>query len=641
MRLDFDAEPILDDDATLRARLEDVPLAPLVAAVAHLTGEHSLLAEDLRPDPSKMVMMTDDGYTPEQVARGRDRVADALIRFRNGGCKPGPEPTPDQLRRLIEFVSGPLDHDHLQLYGEELALGGVDQRAPSWRASEVAPGRAVKVAVIGAGMSGIAAAQRLRQAGCSVHIYEKNGDVGGTWLENSYPGCRVDVPNHLYSYSFAQTPHWPQFNSTQPVLFDYFRTCIAEFDLEDAISYRHEVEEAVWDDERSVWSLRIRDDTGAVIEAEVNVVVSAVGQLNRPSFPDIVGIDSFEGPSFHSARWDDDVEFEGKRVAVIGSGASAVQFIPWLSERAAEVTVYQRTPGWILPIPTYHDDLPSNLRWILRHVPEYARWDRLALFSRLQEGLLPRTVVDPDWDISSGSVSAANDELRQGLTLYYEFAFPDPALRAKVLPNYPFGAKRMIVDSGVYSNALAAPNVTLETGAIAEVVPSGVALRDGRTVEHDIIVYATGFSASRFLTPMRVVGRGGVDLHARWDGDARAHLGLTVPGFPNLFLMYGPNTNIVVNGSIIYFSECEAHYITESVRLLLEKGAAAMDCRPEVHDAYNVMIDTATRARAWGVSDVSTWYRNAHGRVAQNWPFNLFDYWQQTRAVDPDDYVLL
>jgi 4-hydroxyacetophenone monooxygenase len=366
-----------------------------------------------------------------------------------------------------------------------------------------------------------------------------------------------------------------------------------------------------------------------------------VGQLNRPSFPDIEGIDSFEGPSFHSARWDGDVDFEGKRVAVIGSGASAVQFIPWLAERAARVTVYQRTPGWILPIPTYHDDLPSNLRWILRHVPEYARWDRLALFSRLQEGLLPRTVVDPDWDISSGSVSAANDELRQGLTLYYEFAFPDPALRAKVLPSYPFGAKRMIVDSGVYSNALAAPNVTLETGAIAEIVPSGVAMRDGRTVEHDIIVYATGFSASRFLTPMRVVGREGVDLHARWAGDARAHLGLTIPGFPNLFLMYGPNTNIVVNGSIIYFSECEAHYITESVRLLLEKDAAAMDCRPEVHDAYNVMIDTATRARAWGVSDVPTWYRNEHGRVAQNWPFNLFDYWQQTRAVDPDDYVLL
>jgi 4-hydroxyacetophenone monooxygenase len=425
------------------------------------------------------------------------------------------------------------------------------------------------------------------------------------------------------------------------VLLDYFRSCVAGFDLEGAISYRHEVEEAVWDEEKAVWTLRIRNADDVVTECEVNVVVSAVGQLNRPSFPDIPGLDSFEGQSFHSARWDDSVAFEGKSVAVIGSGASAVQFIPWLAERAAQLTVYQRTPGWILPIGNYHDDLPSNLRWILRHVPEYARWDRIALFSRLQEGLLPRTIVDPDWDLSSGSVSAANDEIRQGLTSYYALAFPDPALRAKVLPGYPFGAKRMIVDSGVYSNALQSPNVTLETGAIAAIAPSGVIMHDGRLVEHDIIVYGTGFQASRFLTPMRVVGRGGVDLHARWAGDARAHLGLTVPGFPNLFLMYGPNTNIVVNGSIIYFSECQAHYIAESLRLLLENDVAAMDCRPEVHDAYNVMIDTATRARAWGASDVSSWYKNEHGRVAQNWPFNLFEYWRRTREVDPDDYVLL
>jgi 4-hydroxyacetophenone monooxygenase len=641
MRLDFDADPIGDDDETLRTRLEGIPLGPLVAAVAQLTGDYDLVDETLRPDPSKVVMMVDDGYTPEQLERGRNLVADALIRYRDEGAKPAPQPTSAQLRRLIEFVSGPLDDDHLRLYSEELSLGGIDQRAPAWRASEVAPGRALKAAVIGAGMSGIVTATRLRQAGVSVRIYEKNADVGGTWQENTYPGCRVDVPNHLYSYSFAQSPYWPQFNSTQPVLLDYFRSCVAEFDLEDAISYRHEVEEARWDDERSLWSLRIRNAEGAVTVSEVNVLVSAVGQLNRPSFPDIPGIDSFEGQSFHSARWDDAVAFEGKRVGVIGSGASAVQFIPWLAERAAQVTVYQRTPAWILPIANYHDDLPSNLRWILRHVPEYARWDRLALFSRLQEGLLPRTVVDPDWDLSSGSVSAGNDEIRQGLTSYYALAFPDPTFRSKVLPRYPFGAKRMVVDSGVYSNALQSPNVTLETEAIAEIAPAGVTMHDGRLVEHDIIVYGTGFQASRFLTPMRVVGRGGVDLHARWAGDARAHLGLTVPGFPNLFLMYGPNTNIVVNGSIIYFSECQAHYITESLRLLLDQDVAAMDCRPEVHDAYNVMIDAATRQRAWGASDVSSWYKNEHGRVAQNWPFNLFDYWQRTRQVDPDDYVLL
>jgi 4-hydroxyacetophenone monooxygenase len=372
----------------------------------------------------------------------------------------------------------------------------------------------------------------------------------------------------------------------------------------------------------------------------VNVIVSAVGQLNRPSFPDIEGMDTFEGKSFHSARWDHDVEFEGKSVGVIGSGASAVQFIPFLAERAESLTVYQRTPPWLLPIANYHDDLPSSHRWLLRHVPEYARWDRLALFSRLQEGLLPRTVVDPEWDLSSGSVSAKNEEIRQALTSYFEFVFPDPVLRAKVVPTYPFGAKRMVVDSGVYSNALQSDNVTLETETIAEISTGGITLQDGRAIAHDVIVYGTGFQASRFLTPMRIVGRGGVDLHARWGGDARAYLGLTVPGFPNLFLMYGPNTNIVVNGSIIYFSECQAHYIAESLRLLLESDATAMDCRPEVHDAYNVTIDAATNARAWGASDVSTWYKNEFGRVAQNWPFNLFEYWRLTKDVDGNDYVL-
>jgi 4-hydroxyacetophenone monooxygenase len=600
-----------------------------------------LISDSLRPDASRIVMLTDDGYTPEQVEHARTLVAEALIRFRDDGCKPAPDPTPERLRTLIEFVSGPLDDDHLRLFREELALGGVDARQPAWRASEIAPERTLKAAVIGAGMSGIVAAHRLLQAGFSVHVFEKNADVGGTWLENGYPGCRVDVPNHLYSYSFAQSPSWPQFNSTQPVLLDYFKSCVTELGLEESISYEHEVEEAVWDEEKNKWTLRISNAEGGRSVEEVDVIVSAVGQLNRPSFPDIHGIDAFEGESFHSARWNHGLDFAGKRVGVVGSGASAIQFIPWLADRAEQVTVYQRTPPWLLPIANYHDDLPPNVRWVLRHVPEYARWDRLALFTRLQEGLLPRTVVDPEWDLSSGSVSAQNDEIRQGLTAYYEFAFPDPALREKVLPTYPFGAKRMVVDSGLYSSVLQAANVTLETESIDEVSTTGISLTDGRTNDHDVIIYGTGFQAAQFLSPMRIVGRNGVDLHARWGGDARAYLGLTVPGFPNLFLMYGPNTNIVVNGSIIYFSECQAHYIVESLHLLLEKGAAAMDCRPEVHDDYNVMIDAATKQRAWGVSDVSSWYKNEFGRVAQNWPFNLFEYWLRTKEVDRDDYVLL
>jgi 4-hydroxyacetophenone monooxygenase len=304
------------------------------------------------------------------------------------------------------------------------------------------------------------------------------------------------------------------------------------------------------------------------------------------------------------------------------------------------VTVWQRTPPWLLPVPTYQQDLPPGLRWLLRHVPDYARWDRLWVFARTQEGLLPMATVDPAWEPKDRSVSALNEMMRTVLTSVYEVNFPDPVLREKVVPSYPPIAKRVVLDDGTYANALQRDNVTLETTGIAEITERG--LRDCHGVEHDydVIIYGTGFQASKFLTPMRVTGSHGVDLHERWGGDARAYLGITIPGFPNLFLMYGPNTNIVINGSIIYFSECEAHYIVESVRMLLERRKRSMDCRPDRHDAYNERIDAGNRARAWGVSDVNSWYKNEFGRVAQNWPFNLFEYWRQTRVPDPDDYVL-
>jgi 4-hydroxyacetophenone monooxygenase len=597
MRLDFPRDPLTDDDETIRARVVGVPIAPLLAAVAHLTGDLALLRNDLRPDLAK-VMLFDDGYSSEQVEQARRLAADALIRFRDGGCHAAPAPGREHLRALVEFVTGgALDDEHLTLFEEELALGGADLRAPAWHAAEAAPGRPFTVAIIGAGMSGIVVAHRLRQAGIDVRIFEKNADVGGTWLENDYPGCRVDVPNHFYSYSFAQSRHWPQFYSTQPVLLDYFRTCVDKLTLGDAISFETEVLEARWNDDRQIWALRIRDASGVERIHEAHAVVSAVGQLNRPLMPDIEGIDTFRGPSFHSARWESGVDITAKRVAVIGTGASAIQFIPWLAERVGHLTVHQRTPPWLVPAPNYQDDLPPNLQWLLRHVPEYARWDRLSVLARLQEGSLPQTTVDPSWDASVGSVSAANDMVRAGLTAYYETAFPDPELRAKVLPSYPFGAKRMVVDNGLYSETLRRSNVTLDTASIAAITPTGVHMRDGRDLDYDVIIYGTGFQASKFLTPMRVIGANGTDLHKRWGGDARAYLGITVPSFPNLFLMYGPNTNVVVNGSIIFFSECEAHYIAESVGMLLERGARSMDCRPEVHDAYNERIDNATGVR--------------------------------------------
>jgi 4-hydroxyacetophenone monooxygenase len=638
MRFEVAPAPIDADDDAIRAALEGADVIPLLVAVAQLTGEHDLLTDDLRPDQTRK-LEPDAGLTPEQLAHGRDLVAGALARHRDAGSVPAPVPTGDDLRALIHFLVGDDTDEYLTMLTEELALDG-DLRAPAWTKDEVAPDRDLRVAIIGAGMSGIAAAHRLAQAGIPFTIFEKNADAGGTWYENVYPGCRVDVPNHVYSYSFAQTGDWPQYYSTQDVLLDYFTTCLDRFDLRRHVHFGTEVAGATWDEDVQAWTLHVADGSGPRDEPGFHVLVSAVGQLNRPHWPEIEGRDRFAGPSFHSAEWDDGVELSGKRVAVIGTGASAAQFIPAVAERAAELTVFQRTAPWLIPTPNYQDELDDGVRWVLEHVPGYARWDRLWLFWRTLEGLGPMAVVDPEWDGGEESVSLPNDLIRQLLTAYLQLEFTDPELLAKVLPDYPPLSKRFVRDNGIWARTFTRENVELVTTEIAEITEKGVRTADG--VEHlaDVIVYGTGFHASKFLTPMEITGVGGLDLHQHWDGEARAYLGLTVPHFPNLFLMYGPNTNIVVNGSIIYFSECEAHYITESIRLLLESGRSSMDCRPEVHDAYNETVDATNRQMAWGHSKVSSWYKNASGRVAQNWPFPLLEFWKRTRHPDPADYTL-
>ncbi len=329
-------------------------------------------------------------------------------------------------------------------------------------------------------------------------------------------------------------------------------------------------------------------------------------------------------------------------MAVIGTGASAAQFIPAIAEQVAEMTVFQRTPPWLVPVPHYYDDVPEGLRWVFRHIPFYSHWYRFWLFWTTTEGLLPAATVDDDWDGQERAVGRENDALRRLLTGYLQAQFSDrPDLLEKVLPAYAPASKRLVLDNGIWARTLKRDNVRLVTDGIAAITETGVRAQDGTEYPADVIIYGTGFQASRFLTPMTVQGRNGAVLDAAWDGDARAYMGITVPGFPNLFLMYGPNTNIVVNGSIIYFSECETQYILGCLRLLLEGGHAALDVRRDVHDAYNERIDAANRKRVWGVASVPSWYRNARGRSAQNWPFNLFDYWQQTRVPNPEDYELL
>jgi 4-hydroxyacetophenone monooxygenase len=639
VKIALDRVAIDDDDASIRAALDDADVVPLLPAVAELTGDYSLVRPELRPDPARL-LEPGAGLTPDDERTARDLAARALARFRDAGSEPASPPAPEQVRDLLAFVVGDgALSDYTEMLLEELQADE-DRRAPGWRRVDLRPQSDLSVAIVGAGMSGLLMAHRLQQAEVPFTIFEKNDDVGGTWFENVYPGCRVDVPNHLYSYSFAQTSHWPGFYSTQDVLLDYFRTCAAELELRPHVEFRTEVVSTTFDEDGSRWSVVVRGPDGVQRTERFGAVVSAVGQLNRPRLPDIPGRDRFRGTAFHSAEWDPAVDLKGKRVAVIGTGASAEQLVPAIVSEVGELELFQRTPPWIMPSPNYGADIPPGLRWLLDRVPGYARWDRLWWFWRTHEGFLPMASVDPDYQGEPGAVSEANERVRGFFTAFLRHLFPDDDLFEAVLPPYPPFAKRVLRDDGAWAAALTHPNLRLVREPIVEVSEAGVVTADGDGHAVDVIVYATGFHASKFLTPMKVTGRGGLDLHQHWEGDARAYLGMTVPGFPNFFVLYGPNTNIVANGSIIFFSECEVHYVMGCLRLLLESEAGALDCRPEVYEEYARRIDDANRRMVWGYGEVRSWYRNEKGRVTQNWPFSMLEYWQLTRAPDPADYVL-
>ncbi|HEY2480837.1 MAG TPA: NAD(P)/FAD-dependent oxidoreductase [Caulobacteraceae bacterium] len=630
------------DEATLDAALAEAHLPALLMSLIHLTGDATLLTPERRPT---YVFMADNklgGYSQEVQDHLRARAKAAIKAYLEGAPMP-PPPSPATVRRMLDWIAGADIPDHyVPFLSDELALDGRTTKIPDWSSPKLHEAASrMKVVVVGAGMSGILTGIRLKQAGIAFTIIEKNADVGGTWLENVYPGCRVDNPNHMYSYSFEPSHDFPQFYSTQPVLLDYFRRVADKYELRRHIRFETEVKEAVFDERAAMWRVTVGTRDGGRETLEANALVTAVGQLNRPRMPDIEGVDSFAGPSFHSARWRSDVDLSGKCVAVIGAGASAYQFVPEIAPKVSHLEVFQRTPPWPVPVPTYHYDVPEGKKWLLEHVPFYDKWYRFFLFWMLTDGLYAMVQADPDWKGDEGAVSAANAELRALLEQALRAQAPDhPDLLDKVIPAYPMGGKRALLDNGVWMAALRRDNVDLVTAPIARITPKGVLTKDG--VEHtaDVVIFGTGFQASRFLWPMRIVGHGGVDLNTVWRGDARAYLGMTTPGFPNLFMIYGPNTNIVVNGSIVFFSECSVRYIVGALKLMAERDADTLEVKREVHDAFNAKVDKANALMAWGAPQVTSWYKNSTGRVSQNWPFPLVDYWNATVAPNPDDFIL-
>ena len=631
--------PITGDDAFLAEALRHTSVPTLMMSIIHLTGDASLLRGAIRPG-SAVMGDVDGGMSAEDKATIRAMALDALRAYRDRGCTLPPPPPAATVHEMMSFMVGAeVPAEYVPMMMEEMALDGRDARDVAWDDVPADTRRAFRVVVIGSGMSGILAAIRLEDAGIPYVVVEKNEGVGGTWLENAYPGCRVDVGNHFYCYSFAPNHDWPEFYSQRNELRAYFERCAA--DVRKHVRFRTEVLSARFDEATARWHVRIKTADGAEETLEANAVVSAVGQLNRPKLPDVAGRDRFAGPAFHSARWPAGLDLAGKRVAVIGTGASAFQLVPEVTKTASRVVVFQRSAPWMVPNPRYHARISEQKKLLLRHVPYYARWYRFLLFWPGSDGLMPSLEVDPEWPHPERAVNAANDMMRAIFTQSMADQIgDDPELLAKVTPDYPPFGKRMLQDNGSWLAALKRDNVDLVTTPIAEITTDGVRCTDDTTYPADVLVFATGFHANRFLWPMEITGRGGVSLRALWGEEPRAYLGITVPRFPNFFCLYGPGTNLAHAGSIIFHSECQVRYVMGCLAALMQRGAATLECRQDVHDAYAERFDARHRQLVWSHPGMRNWYKNANGKVLTTSPWRLVDYWGWTKTPDLADFEL-
>ena len=478
----------------------------------------------------------------------------------------------------------------------------------------------MRVAVIGAGFGGLGMAIRLRQEGITDFVVlERAGDVGGTWRDNTYPGCQCDIPSHLYSFSFAPNPDWTRFFPLQEEIWDYLRRCAREYGIEPHLHLETELDDAGWDDETARWTLRTSRGT-----LTADVVVAAVGALSEPAVPPLEGLQDFAGTVFHSATWDHDHDLRGERVAVIGTGASAIQFVPRIQPLVDRLELFQRTPAWILP----HPDRPVTERGrrLFRRFPATQRAMRAGIYAVLEARALGFT-VEPRI-LRLAELQAERHLARQ---------VPDPELRRALRPSYRLGCKRVLLSDDFYP-AVAQPNVDLVRAPISRVTPSGIVTAEGAEHELETIIFATGFRVSEMPAALRVHGRDGRSLAEAWRGSPQAYVGTTIAGFPNLFMLMGPNTGLGHN-SVVYMIESQLAYVLDALAAMRARAAASVEVRPEVQAGYNAEVQQRLEGTVWATG-CKSWYQDSHGRNTALWPGFTFGFRRRTRRFAPADYVL-
>ena len=635
------------DVATLRAAVEAADLRVLLMSLLHITGDERWINPPFLPKREVRLVAPIDAGLPPEV---RDEVRRAVVDLMANGT-PLPkinDPGRELFHRMMNVCLGEVvPQEYVSMVRQDMGFenGNVSWSKPDHELQLECLSNEVDtpVVIVGAGVSGLGLSVQLTGLGIDHVIVEKNADVGGTWFENRYPGCGVDTPNQFYSFSYAANPNWGYHFSPRSELQAYLEGFATTFDIRKRTKFSTEVVSATWDGTSDCWRTTVRDADG-IRHITSRVLVTAIGHFNRPNDLVIPGTDSFDGEVFHSARWPEDLDLSDKRVALVGTGASAVQIAPAIADTVRSLTIYQRSPQWVREVPGINDRVPDGTPWLLENVPYYAQWSRFTLFWRYGDGLLQWLRKDPEWPHPDRSLNRINDRHRAETTAYIESQLQGrPDLVAKCLPTYPPYGKRILLDKGWY-RTLRQNHVELVADPITRLEAAGVVVREAEgdvLREADVVIMALGFSVTDLAARLNITGRNGTRLSDRWaHDDPRAYLGITMPEFPNLFCMYGPNTNVGHGGSAFLLAEAQSRYIAGCITKLIELGKRTIECKQAALEEYIDRLDAAHEELIWTHPGMSTYYRNKHGRVVSVMPWRLIDYWNMTHEPDLNDFVL-
>ncbi len=620
----------------LRDAIKAADLRVMVTTLYQMTGDPKWMEARFAPRLDRRIIADPYAGFPEEV---QEEIVAAAVAILGERSEPAiPDPTDEQMVRMMSWCMGePVEPEYAPMFAEQV---GFRSGQKEWRAGRPQSMPEHPVVIIGAGMSGIALGANLVKLGIPFVVLEKHHEVGGTWHENRYPGAAVDTPNHAYSFSFGERYPWSQYFSPQEEIIDYLIKCSNEFGVREHIRFGCTVTSATWDNENQTWRITYETDDKAEVELNAFIMVTAIGFFNKPSTQVLPGEESYQGAIFHSARWPQDLDVSDKRVAVIGTGASSMQIVPSIAPSVKNLTVYQRSAQWVRRIDHFHDKLGDAQQFLLDEFPVYRAWFRFSMFWRYCDGLLPTLRKDPNWPHPERSLNKINDRHRDQMTRFIEQELGDKhdELFDKCLPTYPPYGKRILLDHDWYKT-LCRDNVELITEAVESITETGITTADKKSRDYDIIVKCLGFEPIGSAARLNIRGASGQKLVDAWDGDnPTAHLGMTVPDFPNMFILMGPNSGVGHGGSAIFLAECNVRYISDALIKMIEGGITGISVRREVHDKFVDMVDREHEQMIWTHPGMTTYYRNSRGRVHFVMPFRNVDYYTMTRHFDPDEY---